>query len=235
MGSIPDEKVLDKIKKLLALANSSNEHEASLAAQRAQKLLLKYNLTMQSVEKHDSDYVNRVVEERTFLRTEDKFVSRILTDHFFVRVFSQRLRTEGYEIGKQNSFAQVVLLGTKSNVEIASYIRDFLINEFHSCWISYRRESGCPASYQQSYYYGLLRGLDEKLKAQKKEVEQEMGLIWVSDPKLDQILADMEVRSKKTKLDFQSQAVADGESDGQNIKIRKALKNNSTRSGKYLK
>lgn len=40
-----DSKTVDKIKKLLALAKSSNENEAALAAQRASELLLRYNLT----------------------------------------------------------------------------------------------------------------------------------------------------------------------------------------------
>lgn len=38
------EAIIEKIKKLLRLAKSSNEHEAALAAARAQELLAKYNL-----------------------------------------------------------------------------------------------------------------------------------------------------------------------------------------------
>ena len=38
------EAMIEKIKKLLRLAKSSNEHEAALAAARAQELLAKYNL-----------------------------------------------------------------------------------------------------------------------------------------------------------------------------------------------
>jgi hypothetical protein len=48
--------VIDKIKKLLALANSSNEHEAALAASHAQRLLSEHNLAMADIEavhKHD--------------------------------------------------------------------------------------------------------------------------------------------------------------------------------------
>lgn len=42
--------VIDKIKKLLALANSSNEHEAALAASHAQRLLSEHNLAMADIE-----------------------------------------------------------------------------------------------------------------------------------------------------------------------------------------
>ena len=42
--------VIEKIKKLLALANSSNEHEAALAASHAQRLLSEHNLAMADIE-----------------------------------------------------------------------------------------------------------------------------------------------------------------------------------------
>lgn len=40
---------LDKIKKLLALSESNNEHEAALAAERAQDLMLKHGISMVEV------------------------------------------------------------------------------------------------------------------------------------------------------------------------------------------
>ena len=42
--------IIEKIKKLLALANSSNEHEAALAASHAQRLLSEHNLAMADIE-----------------------------------------------------------------------------------------------------------------------------------------------------------------------------------------
>jgi Protein of unknown function (DUF2786) len=42
--------IIEKIKKLLALANSSNEHEAALAASHAQRLLSEHNLAMIDIE-----------------------------------------------------------------------------------------------------------------------------------------------------------------------------------------
>lgn len=44
------EDVLELIRKCLALSKSSNEHEAARAAEKAQELLFKYNLTMAEVQ-----------------------------------------------------------------------------------------------------------------------------------------------------------------------------------------
>ena len=45
-----DMKIVDKIQKLLALTESSNEHEAALAAEKAHELLAEHNLSMAQVE-----------------------------------------------------------------------------------------------------------------------------------------------------------------------------------------
>lgn len=51
------EKIIEKIKKLLALAQSANENEAALAAARAQEMLAKYNIEVQEVEKEVSSNI----------------------------------------------------------------------------------------------------------------------------------------------------------------------------------
>lgn len=44
-----DQRLIDKVRKLLALAESPNEHEAALAAERAQDLMLKYGIELAQV------------------------------------------------------------------------------------------------------------------------------------------------------------------------------------------
>ncbi|EBH8909780.1 DUF2786 domain-containing protein [Salmonella enterica] len=50
-----NEKLLEKLKKLLALAKSDNPHEAALALQRAQKLMHAYNITQADLALSDID------------------------------------------------------------------------------------------------------------------------------------------------------------------------------------
>lgn len=50
MNTTERDKLIDKVRKLLSLSGSSNEHEAALAAERAQEMLAKYNLTLAEVE-----------------------------------------------------------------------------------------------------------------------------------------------------------------------------------------
>jgi hypothetical protein len=45
----PDRALVEKVRKLLALSESSNEHEAALAAEKAQELMLRYGIDMAQV------------------------------------------------------------------------------------------------------------------------------------------------------------------------------------------
>lgn len=46
---MPEDRLIDRVRKLLALAESPNEHEAALAAERAQELMLKYGIELAQV------------------------------------------------------------------------------------------------------------------------------------------------------------------------------------------
>ncbi len=58
----PREDIVDLVRKLLNLSTSPNEHEAALALERAQTILLKYNLEMKDIglkqENFTFDYIN---------------------------------------------------------------------------------------------------------------------------------------------------------------------------------
>ena len=42
-------RIIERIRKLLRLSNSTNPHEAALAAERVQRMLSEYNLTLEAV------------------------------------------------------------------------------------------------------------------------------------------------------------------------------------------
>ncbi len=79
-----DQKVLEKIQKLLALTSSSNEHEARLAAERASELLTKYNLTASQLPSTDNEYQKTEVARKRRLSPEDRYITGILCEYFFV-------------------------------------------------------------------------------------------------------------------------------------------------------
>lgn len=219
--------IVEKIQKLLALANSANEHEAKLAASRAQELLVKYNLTEAIVEGHSDTYVREDFE--TGRQREDKthnLVLMLLRDFFFVEVVKDRKRNPN---GK--SFVRYVLLGKTHNVEIAKYVKTFLEASFSNLWAQYRKEHNAPPSSRMSFMVGLYRGVAEQLKASRTKVQTETGLVVVKDADLVKFMENQfaNLRSGRAKLDTRDQhAMAAGHEQGKNLRIAKGLESKAT-------
>lgn len=57
------QKLVERIKKLLALSESSNENEAAIAAQKAQELLVLHNLELSDLSESDNEIKEVNIEE----------------------------------------------------------------------------------------------------------------------------------------------------------------------------
>ncbi len=60
------EKIVEKVRALLALSTSPNEHEAAAALNKAQELLLKYKMSMSDMQRLDSHVTAQSVEDIVF-------------------------------------------------------------------------------------------------------------------------------------------------------------------------
>lgn len=80
-----DENIILKIKKLLALSKSSNQNEAQNAMLKAQKLLIKYKLSLQEIESYSIEKIK--IED---FKTNQKFrgkswkgnLAQVIADNF---------------------------------------------------------------------------------------------------------------------------------------------------------
>ncbi len=230
------QQIIDKIQKLLALANSSNENEAKSAAAMAQALLTKYNLTMTDVElepdedKYTSEYVQTDRERQD---PAWKFVQSILREFFFIEIVQTKKRvemndTDGVTYWKSSKIVHCyIMFGQPHNVTIAKYVRDFLMRAFPDSFKSYRARTNAPASSRNSYYYGLFAGLHEQLKAARGKVEQEMGLVVVQDAGLTEYvkdeMGDVKEKKQKSSLGNDKNALQAGYEEGKNMKIAMGL------------
>ena len=220
------DRIYEKIKKLLALANSSNEHEARSAAAMANKMMVAHNITMQEV-KTDRNYEESVIEESSKRSQESKFIMNLMQRYFFVETYCERSR--------KTKTTKTVFVGTPENVEIASYIYDFLIGAFRSSWEVFKKENNLKASSKQSYYFGLWKGLGEQFEAAKTEVETETGLVVVKDSEIQKWMKSQgtNVTQRSAKVATRDQgSVEAGREAGRNMEIRRGIgeSNNSNRT-----
>lgn len=223
-----DKKLLQKIKKLLSLANSDNEHEAKLAMDMANELLVKHNISMQQASE-SLEYEKNKLDEISRKSVEDKFIHVILKNYFFVKIVSSRSRVENK--------TTIYVLGTDTNVQIATYVYSYLKLTFKSLFSDYKKTTGCKANARQSYYSGLFDGICEQLEKTKRTVEQKEGLVVVDDKALQRYtlgaFKNLKTRSSSYAL-RDGQAVKEGAKDGKNIRISKGISSNG-KAGLFLK
>jgi len=104
-------RLLNRAEKLLALAESSNEHEAALAVERVRQLYAKYNLERLAAGS-ESAYVHCIILRRRRIESDDSAIFAILTAHFLVRAVFTSL----YDARDLCEYRVVELLGGHENV-----------------------------------------------------------------------------------------------------------------------
>ncbi len=161
--ALQSERIISKVKKLLSLASSSNQHESELATLKANQMLRDYNLSKLSLEqKQAPTYLKRVL---TAAKRSAKLqaIYEILTTFHVCVVFNQ---------GRGRCALEVC--GDRTNVELAEYVAAFLDVELDRSWKDAKRHnpelSGALA--KNSFFRGLAKGYlakHQKLTTSQKE------------------------------------------------------------------
>jgi predicted SprT family Zn-dependent metalloprotease len=183
-----EEKLLRRVEKLLSLAASGNENEASLAMQRARELCARHHLESLAARKKQ-DYTYVVIHHRKKqIATWQWSIFNILNEYFFVSCISRNL----YDAKDLTHYRVVDIMGTRENVQMAEYAYWFLFQQLPLLFDQFRKGKGAqPRNARNSFYMGVLRGFAEKLKKQQQElvlnteVRNQTALVRVAEAELE--------------------------------------------------
>lgn len=161
------ERMLEKVRKLLSLANSSNEHEALLAMNRVREIYAKYNLEQVQDMRQDvksDEYVHLFLGDgKKQVQIHQRKIIGILVGHFFVQaIFGKMFNADTTE-----ATSVVELIGTRENVLMADYVYNFLLQqtEFHLRETEKKVGRSLGRIGRQSFRLGLLSGFENKLQS----------------------------------------------------------------------
>jgi len=176
------DRVLDRIRKLLALAGSSNQHEAEIAMRKAHELMLRHNLEAAAAHGERSFEVRQLGDPlRRASRVEAEIVV-LLSQFFFVKVI--RVPVWLPRLGRRGRVYEV--LGTRPNVEMASHVYAFLLATAERLWQENRGDHRVRSGRDRlQYQSGVVRGFHEKLAGERIQLRG-TGLVWVRDARLDE-------------------------------------------------
>lgn len=185
-------RVLDRVQKLLALAGSSERHEAEAAMRKAHELMLRHNLS--SVQAADTGYEVRHLGDPSRRRTAmEREIVAILTSYFFVEV----IEIPSYVVTTGRDGVVFEVCGTRANVALAEHVFAFLSATAERLWQEARKQRGLPGRERVPFQSGVVRGFGEKLAAER-EVLRGTGLVWVGDAALERFYRARHPRIHRT-------------------------------------
>jgi hypothetical protein len=177
-----DGRVLSRIAKLLALAESANVNEAQAAMAAAQRLMLKHNLETIADPRRAHAYGFKHLGKPTGRVSEwERLLGTILGKHFFVEVIWVPVYRAAE--GKRGHVLEVC--GTPGNLEMAAYVHAFLSHTAEQLWREHKRARRIRGDRdRRTFLAGVMVGFLEKLAAGRVE-NKERGMVWVGDADLD--------------------------------------------------
>jgi len=175
------DRVIDRIRKLLALAGSPNQHEAEIAMRKAHELMLRHNIEVAAARAERSYEVRHLGDPtRRGTRVESE-IAALLSELFFVKV----IRVPVYVPRTGKSGLVYEIAGTHANVEMASHVWAFLLATAERLWAENRHDARVRSGRDRLVYQsGVIGGFRDKLLAERTGLKQ-TGLVWLGDRDLD--------------------------------------------------
>ena len=118
---------------------------------------------------------------------EEHRLASLLGEFYYVYVLW--VSTYVMEKGKMGRVLEIS--GTEKNVQIASYVYDFVNRFIESRWLEYNQNRGLNRYRRTDFALGVLEGFENKLNSQSEQRASatDYGIIKVEDPLLEKYAA----------------------------------------------
>lgn len=161
--------IIERVKKLLSLANSDNANERDVAIAKANALIAEHNIDavlLQTVDAAKPETFEETVVQTGVRRSvECKFIGWLLHKHFRVEI----VIWTRWVTGRRQ--VDIHFFGRKSDAEFAQWLYGYLREEFSRRWIYFKNSTGAPATERTTFLYGMYEGLNARLQEEAQAVE----------------------------------------------------------------
>jgi hypothetical protein len=220
-------KILERVSQLLALAQSSNAHEAQAATNLAQKLMLKYNLESSALGARRGYDFRHLGSPSGRITESERVLSIILGEHFFVEV----IWVPVYRPLEKKRGQVLEICGTPANLEMAAYVHAFLTQAAERLWIEHKRSANIAGNRdRRTYLAGVMEGFRDKLAVETRK-HKEQGLVWVGDADLEAFYRRRHphIRHSRTAGHLRTDAHVAGRSAGRRLVLHRGIHAESAR------
>ncbi len=223
-SSREEDRILLRVRKLMALAGSPNRHEAEAAMTKAHELIARYNLDLLA-RAGRSDFITAPAGLPTLRHfAEDYSLAHLLQDFYFI----QGIWLSSYVVEKGKMGRVLEVSGTVPNVKLALYVYDFVARFIQKQWLEYNGGKRLNRYRRTDFSVGIIEGFRSRLESQRESLKSpaSQALLKLQDPRLKEYMAyqyphTVFFRSGRRRRD--ARVVQDGRRVGKKLVITRAL------------
>lgn len=214
-----------KIQKLMALAESSNPHEAHAAMRKAYGLIARHNIDLIR-HGHRQQYAS-IFLGRPRLRhfREAYHLAHLLQDYYFV----QGVWVQAWDLEKARMGRVLEISGSFDNLKIAEYVFDNVRRYIDNAWAGYQKDKALNRYRKTDFAVGVIEGFKSTLQntpAITPPVNDTRLPMRINDPALTDYLTRRypHLRSfKKNGPAHDRNVLADGTECGKRLVVAKGI------------
>ncbi len=206
-----NEPILEKIRKLLRLGQSSNPNEAALALSRAFELARKHAIDPETVNVDDEEIERLLLRIGARLSFERKLILNVVKRFFRVEIIACR--------------PNVAFIGRRTDIALAHYVHDFLVRALRDSLRAFKGQMR-----RKSFIQGWIYGVAFKLKETSEQMAVEdsrFALVKLDeDPRVRAAADAFYPVTETAKIDLKRKnpsAMMEGWVTGKKVDIRKPL------------
>lgn len=154
-----NDRILIRIRKLLALAQSRNRFEAEAAMLKAHELIATYNIDRMALEKRRR-YFSIFLTQPALRNSRDVYHLAHLIQEFY---FVQGIWVPAYVVEKGKMGRVLEISGTRQNIAMASYVYEFVKRFIEMEWGRYNRTKRLNRFRGTDFAVGIIEGFHQKL------------------------------------------------------------------------
>lgn len=180
----------EKIRKLLALAESPNENEAKLAILKARQLIAEHKLSEAEVKDLSKQEVQKVVTDIFCSPRKNPWIiplSEVISENYCCKAFRRK--------EKHKQIQQVGFIGFHDDINVCIAIFKYAMNCINSGIkiIHHRYGPSKETTIQSnSYAIGFVNGIEAAFQRQQQENQSTWGLILTTPQEVLNVISGME-------------------------------------------
>jgi hypothetical protein len=230
-------KIMSRVKKLLALAESGNQHEAEAAMLKAHELIGKYNIEMIETGRN-RNFISVFAGQPALRHFRDIYhLANLLQDFYFVR----GIWVPAYVLEKEKMGSVLEISGTLKNIEIAGYVYDFIQHFISYRWREYIKTKALNRHRRTDFAVGIIEGFRTKLETinlPAAKNSNQRALISVADSLLEAYFSRKYPRTTRIRRSnsrhHDPSILKDGIREGKNLVISRGISHSETGSKRFI-